>query len=77
MHNQWERSAMQFQGSEGTGTDVSGLVRHPGRGGRQGPPLSNQRLARRIRAFYRLMRYRRELVGMRVPASGEDTGRGA
>ena len=53
---------MRFQGSEGTGADVYGVRAYLGRGGRQAPPMSAQRLARRIRAFHRLMAYRRTLV---------------
>ena len=53
---------MQFQGSEGTGTDVHGLRPHPGVDRREALPMSARRLARRIRAFHRLMEYRRTLV---------------
>ena len=62
---------MQFQGSEGTGTEVDGFRTHRGRGGRQAPPMSAQCLARRIRAFHRLMNYRRTLAILQSE-SGKD-----
>ena len=64
---------MQFQGSEGAGTDLHGLRSHPGVDRREALPMSARRLARRIRAFHRLMEYRRELSRLQAPESGEDT----
>jgi hypothetical protein len=64
---------VQLHGSKSTGTEVGGLGPHPGWCRRYAPPMSDQRLARRIGAFYRLMRHRRVLAGVQVSEFNEDS----